>query len=323
MQNVKSLLTGYRFWVFGVLAFVLLALEWVIQPAAGKILALDARTAGTLEWLHSLLRPLVAVGLVYLLTRALISGRSKEAWEMIKAGNAAAGSAYLGQCILAGLLALSLLGLPKGAGAAELPAGVYTYSPLLKAEQVKLWPGHPMPEQLAGLVMQENPKWSPTARLKSAREEGAGFPQITRAFNPDGSLRFDKLAEMRQRYPQLREWSWANVYQRADLQLAAVVLLSLENYKVFATAGAEETAKLDFADAAYNGGAGGVQHERRACGLMAGCDPNVWVGNVEHVCLKSRRPLYGNRNACDINREHVHNVRLVHAPKFKALMRGA
>lgn len=326
-----ALLKSHRFWVFGVLALVLLALEWVIQPAAGKILSLDPRTAGTLEWLHSMLKPLVIAGLVYLLAKTLIVGRSKDAWAMIQQGNQAAGTAYLGQCILLGLLAIALIGLSsKAAIGAELPPGAYTYGPLLKAEQLKIWPGHPMPSMLAGLVEQEScPSlhskmcWSPTAQLKTSREEGAGFSQTTRAYNPDGSLRFDKLAEMRRAHPELREWSWANIYQRADLQLLALVFLAKENYQIFAGLEAEETAKLDFADAAHNGGAGGVQHERRVCGLTANCDPNVWVANVERVCLKSHKPIYGNKSACDINREHVHNVRLVRSPKYRALMGDA
>jgi len=36
--------------------------------------------------------------------------------------------------------------------------------------------------------------------------------------------------------------------------------------------------------------------------------------------LKSRQPLYGGRNACDINREHVHNVFLVRVEKYRKAM---
>lgn len=75
--------------------------------------------------------------------------------------------------------------------------------------------------------------------------------------------------------------------------------------------------RLAFADAAYNGGMGGVQKERRACGLKTGCDPQQWFGHVEHVCLKSRRVLYGNRSACDINRHHVHDVINVRSVKYR------
>ena len=41
-----------------------------------------------------------------------------------------------------------------------------------------------------------------------------------------------------------------------------------------------------------------------------------WFGHVEHTCMKSRAPLYGNRSACDINREHVNLVMRVRSAKY-------
>ncbi len=74
---------------------------------------------------------------------------------------------------------------------------------------------------------------------------------------------------------------------------------------------------LAFADAAYNGGVGGVVKEQRACKLSPGCDPGRWFGHVEMYCMKSKAALYGNRSACDINRHHVKDVLLVRANKYK------
>lgn len=74
-----------------------------------------------------------------------------------------------------------------------------------------------------------------------------------------------------------------------------------------------------FADAAYNGGIGGLNKERRACVTIAGCDPSRWFGHVEKYCMKSKVALYGKRSACDINRHHVRDVLLVRAPKYKKL----
>jgi hypothetical protein len=42
---------------------------------------------------------------------------------------------------------------------------------------------------------------------------------------------------------------------------------------------------------------------------------------VERHCLKSRQPLYGNRSACDINREHVKNVFQVRLAKYERAFR--
>jgi hypothetical protein len=208
-----------------------------------------------------------------------------------------------------------------------LPPKAVTYAPVLKAEQAKFWSDHPAPSALAGLVEQESctylgsPScWSPAAKLKTSREEGAGMGQITRAWAADGALRFDSLASMRQRYPDLQGWNWSNVYQRPDLQLRAIVLMSRENFQGVYRLVPEPTAALAFADAAYNGGMGGVQSDRRACNIKPGCNPDIWFGHVELTCTKSRAALYGNRSACDINREHVHNVILVRSPKYRGLM---
>ena len=217
-----------------------------------------------------------------------------------------------------------LLVFAPRANADTLPAGFATYGPILKAEQRAYWPGDPDPAILAALVEQESCAslksakcWNPAARLKSAREEGAGMGQITRAYRADGSLRFDALAELRDQYgAELAGWSWDNVYQRPDLQLRAVVLMSRDSAQAFRGA----PAWLAFGDAGYNGGVAGVQKERRACKLSPGCDPGQWFGNVEAHCLKSRQPIYGNRSACDINREHVRNVLLVRRTKYVGAM---
>ena len=232
-----------------------------------------------------------------------------------------AGLALIALAIL--FVGLLLVFAPR-AHADTLPPGFVQYGPILKAEQAKYWPGHPDPAALAALVEQEScaslksPKcWNPAARLKSAREEGAGMGQITRAYRADGSQRFDALADLRDRYSaELAGWSWDNVYSRPDLQLRAVVLMSRDA----ATPVKAAPAWLHFGDAGYNGGVAGVQKERRACKLSAGCDPARWFGHVEAHCIKSRQPLYGGRSACDINREHVRNVFLVRRAKYVGAM---
>jgi hypothetical protein len=162
--------------------------------------------------------------------------------------------------------------------------------------------------------------WNSTSRLKSAREEGAGLGQITRAYNSDGSIRFDALAELRSKHRlALSELTWHNVYTRPDLQIRAVVLKMGDNYKQFAPVASNHLEAYAFADAAYNGGIGGVNKERRACTLIAGCDPSKWFGHVEKYCMKSKVALYGQRSACDINRHHVTDVLLTRSPKYRLL----
>ena len=73
--------------------------------------------------------------------------------------------------------------------------------------------------------------------------------------------------------------------------------------------------RLQMADASYNGGLAGLNKERIACGLAKNCNPKIWKGNVESYCLKSKKPIYGVRSACEINRDHV-NLTFNLMPKY-------
>lgn len=182
----------------------------------------------------------------------------------------------------------------------------------------------PFPHLLAALIEHEScislthsKCWNPKSRLKSAREEGAGLGQITRAYTKDGSLRFDSLADMRRKYPlELGEWSWYNVYDRPDLQIRAIILMMRDNYKSYSLV-PDKFEAYAFADASYSGGTRDLNSERRACMMISGCDANKWFGNVEKYCMKSKVALYGARSACDINRNHVTDVLIQRAPKYR------
>lgn len=155
------------------------------------------------------------------------------------------------------------------------------------------------------------------AELRSAREQGVGISQITRTFNKDGSVRFDSLSDMKRLHSDaLRSVSWENIKTRPTEQVRIGILMTRDNYKALHMI-PNTIQRLKMTDAAYNGGRGGVMKERRACGLKSGCDPNYWDGNIEHVCLKSKKPLYGGRSACDINRHHVKDV-FLRMPKYRA-----
>ena len=277
--------------------------------------------------LLSLVTPLLAVAFVHLARKALHDYPEADARGLFaKAGEHPVGAGLA--LIALAIVAYGLMGLFGSVARAQdvrsyIPPAAQHYRGMLQAEYQAHWPDHPRPELLPALVEHEScitlrhsRCWNPASRLKSAREEGAGFGQITRAWRPDGTLRFDALAEMRERHPALRGWSWANVYQRPDLQLRAVVLKVRGDYQALRVV-ADPVERLAMADAAYNGGLGGVNKERRACGLRAGCDPQRWFSHVEVTCLKSRAPLYGGRSACDINRHHVKDVLAVRSPKYR------
>lgn len=158
--------------------------------------------------------------------------------------------------------------------------------------------------------------WSPTSRLKTSREEGAGLGQLTRAYRSDGTLRFDTIRNLREKYRELRELNWDNVYKRPDLQMKAIVLLYKENHSRLKALLSDDFELLAMADAAYNGGLSGVTKDRTLCKFKKGCNPDYWFNNVELTCGKSKKILYSNRNACDINRHHVRDVLLKRLPKY-------
>ena len=145
------------------------------------------------------------------------------------------------------------------------------------------------------------------------------MPQLTRAYRADGTERFDTLADLRREHAgELAELTWANVYTRPDLQMRALVIMAKEAARTFRFA----PAFLELGDSGYNGGSGGVQKERRACQMTRGCDPGQWFKHVELHCLKSRQKLYGDRDACQINRSHVFLVTRVRGEKYEAAWKG-
>jgi hypothetical protein len=300
----------FRYWFMGFGSAAILAALLLTDPDNGLM-------TGML--MLALVTPVLAVAFAHLGRRGLFDYLDmQKVAERAQDGPTGAGLVFLGVCVVI----FGLLGLFGKSANAAVPTQAHQYLPTLSTEVSRIWPGAPSREYFGGLIEHESacPRksscWKPTARLKTQREEGAGFGQLTRAWSKTGALRFDKLGEMREAHPALRELSWATIYQRPDLQMRTMIIMVKSGYQRFST-----TAEpLPFADAGYNGGDGGVQKERRACGLKVGCDPQRWFGHVEHVCLKSRAPLYGTRSACDINRHHVRDVLFVRAPQYRGLV---
>ena len=227
------------------------------------------------------------------------------------------------------LLVLLMALLAWSARAADtLPQQAYTLLPQLRVIQEDIWPDAPMPSFLGGQVEQETcPSlrhrdcWNPRAQLKTSREWGRGLLQVTTAYRADGSVRFDKQAELRAEYASLRGWSdsdWANPHY----QLTALVEMDHGIYRRVAGA-VTDNDRLAFTLSAYNGGESGVRQDRILCGNMLACDPNRWFGNVEKYSLKTRKvnPGYGH-SAFDINREYVRNVIYVRRAKYEPFFQG-
>jgi hypothetical protein len=205
-----------------------------------------------------------------------------------------------------------------------IPPKAFQHFPTVIEEQQSHAPHLPSIPYIGALIEHEScislkhsRCWETTSELKSAREWGVGLGQLTIAYNKDGSTRFDTLTELKNRHKEaLKDLNWNNITKSPRLQIRSIVLLTNDNYVSLSTV-PDPWERLKMSDAAYNGGRGGLQKERVACGLAKNCDPNIWYGHVEVFCLKSRAVLYGKRSACDINRDHVRDVFETRLPKYE------
>jgi hypothetical protein len=310
-----------RFWGLWVIPILVLSALYLMDPDEGLSLAV---------WLASFSKAFLITACVHLIRKLFFDypeADMRSLFARARSTPEGSGLALIALAIIVGFTMLLFSGAARGQDVRTfIPANAQTYLLTLAVERHAHWRDHPTPQLLPALVEHESCLslthsrcWNPKSQLKSAREEGAGLGQVTRAYRPDGSIRFDALQEMVDRHPALRGWSWSNVYDRADFQLRAVVLKSRDEFVYFRQF-APPSAALAFGDAAYNGGRGGVQKERMACGLKKGCDPDQWFGHVERHCLKSSAALYAGRSACDINRHHVVDVLQVRAPKYRGMV---
>lgn len=191
-----------------------------------------------------------------------------------------------------------------------VPAKALIYLPHLLQAQQQVWPDAPAPWTMAGQVEQEScislthsRCWDPGAELKTTREYGFGFGQITRAYNANGSIRFDKFSELVAAHPSLARWTWEN---RFDPKLQFVALAELDKQLWLRLGeGTDAGERWAFTLAAYNGGLNGVLRDQLLCKNVGGCIPGLWFGHVERYSSKSRvtMPGYG-RSPFEINREY-------------------
>lgn len=204
-----------------------------------------------------------------------------------------------------------------------IPPQAEQYKAIIDSDRSQFIPDLHEPGYLPALIEHEScislthsKCWNPNAELKTSREQGVGFGQLTRAYTKTGSLRFDKLEELRTKYKtHLSALSWSNIKQRPDLQIKAMTIMVMEGWNKYSFI-KDPDARLAFTDASYNGGFSDINKDRLLCSLVKGCDPDKWFNNVEKYSVKSKELLYGNRSAYVINRNHVKDVLLHRLPKY-------
>lgn len=211
-------------------------------------------------------------------------------------------------------LVLLLVAVCGATAAAELPGDAARLLPQLSAEIVQFWPDLAPREFVPALIEQES-GWHTGATLKTARELGCGLGQFTQARNPDGSVRFDALAETRRLDPALAGWDWRDCYA-VQYQLRAVVLkLHASDHRCAMLLASGEDVKACDA-AAYNGGAGSVAKRIKLCSIAAGCDARKWFSHLERQCPQSRTRVAGyGEDFCTINSKYPGRV-FARMPKY-------
>lgn len=200
-----------------------------------------------------------------------------------------------------------------------LPPNATLYLPVLAAEVATYWPDMPLPSALGAQVEQETCVslkskgcWNPHTELKTDREYGFGLGQIT------VTSRFNVFTEVKALDPSLRAWAWEDRYN-PHLQLRALVLKDKQGYKLI-TGARTETNQLAFAMAAYNGGMGGLNSDRRMCEATPGCDKGRWFGNVALTSLKQHTVTKGyGQSFFDINRGYVLSILINRRIRYHSL----
>ena len=196
-----------------------------------------------------------------------------------------------------------------------LPKLVEVYIGLLISSTNTLWADAHQPWIMAAQVEKEtcitltHPRcWSPRAELKTSRENGIGFGQATRAYNADGSIRFDKISELRAAHAELKNWNWETRYDPA-LQMTGLVLANRNTYRKFAKLTPDPMEAWRFSLSAYNGGESAVMKSIISCKSKQGCDHKKWYGHVESTLVKSRVKWKGyGQSAYEINTGYVKRV---------------
>ena len=224
-------------------------------------------------------------------------------------------------------LLVSLPALALDLSRPGLPANSYTFLPLLDEVATQYWPAAPSKSFMAGQIEKETcitlkhaKCWTPRAELKTSREWGRGFGQMTTAYRADGSVRFDALAEVKAMHKDFAAWDdKADPYSPRYQMMALVVKnkgLYASTSKLFST----RRDALAGALSAYNGGYGGVLQDRTLCSKTPGCDRSLWFGHVENTSMKNKIAVAGyGQSWFAINRKYPVEILGVKGQRYLAV----
>jgi hypothetical protein len=218
----------------------------------------------------------------------------------VSEANVGAGLVFAGICLVLAALLMSQ------ARAQTLMERARVHLPVLVAEQRTHWPDAPDPHTMAGQVEAES-AWRATAELRTSREWGAGLAQLTRAFDANGAVRFDRLADARRLHPSLAGWTWDERFDVARQFRSLVLMNQVEWQAIVGTATVDDRWSMTLS--AYNGGRSGLMRDRALCAGVPGCDPSRWFGHVERHSWRAKTVVHGyGRSFIAINRDYVRST---------------
>lgn len=189
----------------------------------------------------------------------------------------------------------------------SVPSDVNIILPAISSELNTFWPTIPRREFPMGIVGQES-LFRLNAKLQTSRELGCGIGQFTKAYNKDGTIRFDALEETKKLDKSLAGWSWADCYN-LTYQARGIVLKLKSQHRDCALVMANSDEALKCNAAKYNGGAGSVSKRIRSCRVTAGCNPKIWEDNLAKQCPQSNVRVEGyGESFCEINSKYPGRV---------------
>ena len=245
--------------------------------------------------------------------------------DAIENKNIAAGLLYVGRMVIMGIV---LFLVATASRAEEMPVNAVKYTPVLESQRTIYWKDMKLVSLLAAQIEQETCNsltsktcWSPKAELLTKREQGVGFGQATRAFNPiTKQIRFDTLADVVNKYPKdLKGYNWNN-WSDPILSMRFYVLMMRDTTNNIKNT-YSQSDQFEMALSAYNGGPVALSNMRLSCRAKVGCSYSKWFNNVENCSTKSKTviPGYGGQSPYSINRDYVRNIVLERRNKYKHL----
>lgn len=176
---------------------------------------------------------------------------------------------------LSAALLILLWCVPSSAGVLER---AQQHLPVYRQAVADHWPNMPLPHIPCGQVEQES-SWKERATLKTSRELGRGLTQMTIAYRPDGSERFNIYREA-VKWRALRAWDWRNDPYNVQYQLAFLVLQDRANFTAMTPFFRDDTERWKASLVSYNAGQGRVL-ARRAVAVSRGIPTDRWTGGLD------------------------------------------